>query len=96
MLLVFGDSPENDLVPTEMLVPGEYDAWQPIGENILRDYAFAITIDNEVFMHGKRYKINNRYITGFPKLIVIYIFGTKGGESQLIHGHLVNKNQTYF
>ena len=46
--MVFGDGPEEGQ-PMEMLIAGEYTAWQTFGLN-RGEYAFAATINNEIYM----------------------------------------------
>ena len=50
VLLVFGGGPDEGQ-PMEMLIAGEYTAWKTFGMN-RGEYAFAATINKEIYMHG--------------------------------------------
>ena len=56
---MFGGRGRDDVgeETTEMLIAGEYTAWRTIGKNP-GEYPFAVTIDNEIYMHCKKFFVD--------------------------------------
>lgn len=54
VLLVLGKGGSTDNLPTEMFTVGKDTSWTDLGTITKRDN-FAVTINNEVYMHGQGY-----------------------------------------